>query len=56
MLAPRIELIVAVVKVAAGVAPEAAVYKLTVLFALPADHQNPTYFAGAANVSVSCVP
>lgn len=43
-----------VVKVAAGVAPEADVYNFTVLPELPADHQNPTYLAGvnASNVRV----
>ena len=56
MPAPRSELIVVVVKVAAGVDEDPAVYKLTVFPGLPADHQNPTYFTGAANVSVRFDP
>ena len=56
MAAPRIESIVVVVKVAAGVDVDAPVYNLTVFPGLPADHQKPTYLTGVANVSVrTCV-
>ena len=50
------ELMVSVVNVAAGVEEDAEVYNLTVLPALPADHQKPKYLAGVVNVSVRSCP